>query len=284
MGKNYYFLTASLPELGFDIENKTVNIDALKQEVREAVTTSDWKNLAEIFRPYDVENILLIKGIDGARFSSLGNYSETEMKEGLEDLAVFPRFIRNFLQEPAASEDEISDPDIELVENSLKPEMQLWTDFYLHMKKNRNSFLRAWFSFDRDFRNILTAISCRKQKTDIASHLIGEGELVELLSKSSASDFGIHGEIDYVDKLIQITETPNLLEREKKFDLLRWEKAEEIAVYEYFNINALMAFFIKALIVNRWLSLDRKYGETLFQNLINELKTSFDLTESFKVQ
>ncbi|SDB98381.1 DUF2764 family protein [Williamwhitmania taraxaci] len=282
MGKNYYFLTASLPELAFDLEAKTISIESLKLEIQEAITPSDWKRMSEIFRQYDVANILYLKGIDGSRFSELGNYSEEEMNLALENISILPTFIRDFLKEPISSEDDNVIPYTEI--ETLKPEMLLWTNFYSAMQKKNNSFIRNWYSFDRDFRNILTAITCRKQKIEIAPHLIGTGALVELLAHSSASDFGVHQEIDYIDRLIHIAEIPNLLEREKKFDLLRWEKAEEIAVYDYFNVNSLMAFLIKALIVHRWISLDRTYGETLFQNLVSELKNSFDLTDSFKVQ
>jgi Protein of unknown function (DUF2764). len=277
MTRNYYYLIAGLPELLIDSENKGFSIDRFKEEVQNHVHSSDWKLLSEIFRPYDIENILYIRGVSGVQFNNLGNYTETEFLQAIDHLDL-PQFMVTYIHSMLPKEVD------EIAENEAKqsPESHLWTLFYEAMEKSANHFLRNWYSFDRDFRNILAALACRNQQKDIASSLIGNGELVESLSRSTAPDFGIKKEIDYLERIFQIVEQFNLLEREKKFDQLRWQVAEDYTVYDYFNVQWLMAFFVKATIVSRWLSLDRKHGEVLFQNLVNELKSSFELSSSFK--
>jgi hypothetical protein len=277
MGRNYYYLVAGLPELVIDLENKGFSIDRLKEEVQENIHPNDWNLLSEIFRPFDIENLLYLRSVSGVRFNTLSNFTEEGMIEAIEHLNL-PSFMQAYIQSQLPKDED------EVTEEGTKqsPEAYLWTLFYEAMEKSANSFLRNWYSFDRDFRNILAALACRNQKKDIASSLIGGGELVETLSRSTAPDFGIKKEIDYLERVFQIVEQFNLLEREKKFDQLRWQVAEDLAVYDYFNLQWLMAFFVKATIVSRWLSLDRKHGEVLFQNLVNELKSSFELSSSFK--
>jgi hypothetical protein len=51
-------------------------------------------------------------------------------------------------------------------------------------------FIRDWFAFDANLRNILTAINGRKFNLPYAQYLIGDSETVERLSKSHAADFG----------------------------------------------------------------------------------------------
>jgi len=277
MGRNYYYLVAGLPELVMDLENKGFSIDRLKEEVQENIHPNDWYLLSEIFRPFDIENLLYVRSVSGVRFNTLSNFTEEGMIEAIEHLNL-PPFMQTYIQSQLPKEEE------EVTEDEAKksPEAYLWTLFYEAMEKSANPFLRNWYSFDRDFRNILAALACRNQKKDIVSSLIGAGELVETLSRSTAPDFGIKKEIDYIERVFQIVEQFNLLEREKKFDQLRWQVAEDLAVYDYFNLQWLMAFFVKATIVSRWLSLDREHGEVLFQNLVNELKSSFELSSSFK--
>ncbi len=278
MGRNYYYLVAGLPDLILDAENKGFDINRLKEEVRDHIHPNDWRLLCEIFRPFDIENFLFLRGISGVRFNDLGNYAEPELLEAFESLNL-PPFMHTYISSQLPKdEDDAVDSGV-----AAKPEFYLWSLFYEAMGKSSNSFLRAWFTFDRDFRNVLAALASRNQKKDVASSLIGDGELVEILSRSSAPDFGIKKDVDYLDRIFQIVEQSNMLEREKKLDQLRWQVAEDLAVYDYFNLQFLMAFFVKALIVHRWFGLDRKHGEELFQKLVNDLKSSFELSSSFKL-
>ena len=52
-------------------------------------------------------------------------------------------------------------------------------------------------------------------------------------------------------------------------------KAEELAEHDYFNANALLSYLVKLHIVERWYSLDREKGETMFKSLVNEVRGTF---------
>jgi len=88
-------------------------------------------------------------------------------------------------------------------------------------------------------------------------------------------------EIDYIDRLIQTTDLSDVLERERKLDLIRWDTSVELTTWDYFNINFILGFFIRAGIVHRWLRLDAKTGEELFKRLFDDLKSSYNLSEKF---
>ena len=103
-------------------------------------------------------------------------------------------------------------------------------------------------------------------------HLKGSRQIVEQLQRSSASDFGLRGELQYLDAAIAaIADEQNLVEKEHKIDLVRWEQASELAGFDYFNINAILSYLAKINIVARWALLDPKRGREMFERIMAEL-------------
>ena len=116
------------------------------------------------------------------------------------------------------------------------------------------------------------AIVARSLGRPIDSVTVGEGEVVEQLQRSSAADFGLRGEIAYIDAVIAaVNDEQNLLEKEHKIDLVRWEQALELAGFDYFNINAILSYLARINIVARWSMLDPKRGREMLQRIMAEL-------------
>ena len=92
-----------------------------------------------------------------------------------------------------------------------------------------------------------------------------------MLAQSSAADFGLRGEIEYIDSIVALLEMKNMLEKEQRLDQIRWAKATELTDFDYFNVNTLLGDLAKVNIIHRWLSLDRKRGEEMLQKLLGEL-------------
>ena len=55
-------------------------------------------------------------------------------------------------------------------------------------------------------------------------------------------------------------------------DDLRWEKASDIACMDYFNMNAILSFLVKAKMVQRWAELDPDKGREMFKKLLDEIR------------
>lgn len=144
--------------------------------------------------------------------------------------------------------------------------------FYKTITKSRNRLLREYFAFDVLLRNIQAGLAARKLNTSAESYLIGENALTEAILKSKASDFGLSLEMEEVAEIIRVFELPDLLEREQKLDGLRWNKVEKIALFNYFDIDAVLAFVVKAFLVNRWIILDKERGVAMFKQLLHECR------------
>ena len=102
--------------------------------------------------------------------------------------------------------------------------------------------------------------------------VIGQGEIVKQLRRSSAADFGLRGEVSYLDAVIAaVNDEQNLVEKEHKIDLIRWEQATELASFDYFNINAILSYLVRINIVARWAMLDAKRGRDMLERIMMEL-------------
>ena len=68
-----------------------------------------------------------------------------------------------------------------------------------------------------------------------------------------------------------ITDEPNIVEKERKIDAIRWSEAEEIAVFDYFDINYILSYLVKANIVARWTLLSPEVGRQMLNRFIESL-------------
>lgn len=275
MAKQYYSLVAGLEELILEADHKGFDAVALREEIIPELSKGDLRALRTFYAFYDVENVLA--ALSGKKtFNPLGNYSADQISEAIETIrqaktdvdVVLPDWITRTLLAYHAKEEGKSDDDIDTSKNL---ENTLWKAFYEQCAVSPNRFVREWFAFDQTLRNISAAYIARNRKWSVAEQLVGEGDLVKALSQSSAGDFGLRGEIDYIESIIALLDTPNMLEKEQRLDQIRWTKAEELTTFDYFNLNTLLAYLAKANIIQRWTVLDRKQGEAMLNRLLAEL-------------
>ena len=97
-------------------------------------------------------------------------------------------------------------------------------------------------------------------------------DVAEQLRRSSASDFGLRGELPYIDAVIAaVNDESNLLEKEHKIDRIRWQQAVDLAAEDYFNVNAVLSYLVRINLVARWTQLDEARGRAMLGRLLREL-------------
>ena len=126
--------------------------------------------------------------------------------------------------------------------------------------------------FDRTLRNVTAAVTARAVGRPVEEVTVGGGDVVEQLERSSAADFGLRGELPYIDAVIAaVNDEANLVEKEHKIDLIRWNEAVELATFDYFDINSILSYLLRVNIVARWTQLDAVRGREMFERLMAEL-------------
>ena len=155
---------------------------------------------------------------------------------------------------------------VELMEEGFD-EQTLGADFYAKAAESKNRFIREYFDFDGRLRNMKVQYLAKRLGKD------GNAFLVDL----PEADFEEGKQIE------EILADADFVKREQKMDELKWEKASDIARMDYFNMNAILAFLVKAKTVQRWAELDTAKGEEMFRKLVKEIRgTNADLDLSLK--
>ena len=144
---------------------------------------------------------------------------------------------------------------VELMEEGFD-ENTLGAEFYDKAAKSKNRFIREYFDFDGRLRNMKVNYLAKRLGKK------GESYMVEMPD----SDF------EEEQQIKAILENVDFVDREEKMDELKWEKASDIARMDYFNMNAILAFLVKAKTVQRWAELDPIKGEVMFKKLVEEVR------------
>ena len=145
-----------------------------------------------------------------------------------------------------------------------------------------NRFISRWFEFSLNVNNILSAFILRKYKMEVAPRIVGDTEVCEQLRTSNARDFGLGEQLAYMEELQRIAEMEELVEREKKTDLLAWKWLEDESFFNYFTVERLLVFLLQLEMIERWISLDKEKGNELFRQMIQHLKEEVQIPEEFR--
>ncbi|MDE6446009.1 MAG: DUF2764 domain-containing protein [Alistipes sp.] len=264
---NYYTLVAGLREYALDADNKGFDVQAIRAEIFEALTERDAKQLRLLDAYYDCENLAALRAGRTA-YSPLGNLTREELAEELKNPVRLPdelaRTIRAY-NDPEGEEAETTD-------TTQAFEKSLFAAYYNLCGRKGCRFLRAWAEFDRNLRNLTAALTARALGRPVEEAVVGRGDVAEQLGRSSAADFGLRGELGYIDAVIAaMGDEANLIEKERKIDLVRWNEASELAAFDYFDINAVLSYAVRINIVARWTLLDPARGREMFARLLAEL-------------
>ena len=269
---NYYCLIAGLPEIEIEDNKLTFSIAGFKEEVRPVLSSTDTQLFDLFYMKFDNQNLLLYLKDKEAKFDERGNISKEELEECFylmnEEYEVknkyFLSYFKTFVSEYQEAQQGVTD--------AAKWENRLTELYYQWAMKCGNKLISEWFEFNLNLNNLLAAYTSRKHQLNI--EVVGDNEVAESIRTSNQRDFGLTGTFEDLDVFQRLSDEPDLFEREKKIDLLKWQWLDEQTFFKYFTIERIFAYLIKLEIIERWLTLDPVEGEKLFRSLIDSLKDS----------
>ena len=155
----------------------------------------------------------------------------------------------------------VSEKDFSIIELCEKgfDDKELGVSFYRQINSCSNEFLNTYYTFDRNLRN--TQVLYLAKKNNLKSDGLTVGD--------------VDNEFEEYKQVESILANPNILEREKLLDNLRWEKINQITIFEYFTLDKILAFLVKMNIVERWNKSDAKIGKEFFKKLVDEVRGTF---------
>lgn len=268
--KEYYYLVAGLREWTLESDTKGFDVREIVDEILAELSKSDREAVRLLYAYYDCENLIAYRA-NRERHNALGNLSREQIVEmhttrNYDSLSKNVAKVVRYFNE---KDDDEHDEETAIDESF---ERTLFDAYYKDLAESKSSFLKAWGEFDRNLRNICAAVAAREAGRQISDVVVGDGEVVEQLKHSTASDFGLRGELQYIDAVIAaVSDEKNIVEKERKIDKVRENHAWEIAVFDFFNINFILSYLIRVNIIARWMLLSPEVGREMLERLMNDL-------------
>lgn len=275
----YYCLVAGLPDISLDDGKLSYSVSDFKTELYPDLSAQDRKLIDLFYLKFDNTAILKLLKNKDAVIEDKGNFSAEELlqlieavREGDTPDKKYPSYLVNFVsQYLQLSQDELYCADDLLA-----------ALYYSYGMSSNNAFIASWFEFNLNLNNILAALAARKYKMEVSSVIVGATSICEQLRTSNARDFGLNETLEYFEALQRIADIEELVEREKKVDMLKWKWLEDESFFHYFTIERIFVFLMQLEMIERWISLDKEKGNELFRKMIQDLKNEVQIPEEFR--
>ncbi|MFH1139000.1 MAG: DUF2764 family protein [Pseudomonadota bacterium] len=247
----YYFLASYLPEIHLEDRRMKYPSAELFQE-RFHIAPRDWREVDLVLLRGDVSILeaLLAGKTPKAAYSLFDpNYWSAQLKSPSEG----PDFLVEFLRDRGMGP--MSAAEIGA----------LYLAYLEYVRKNSSrKFLKDYFQLEMDLRNVAAALRARKKGWDPANHLVGEGDLVESAAVSKADDFGLTQDYPWVETLLAAGSPREIQEAVEK---ILWESLESARGADPFDFDNILAYLLKAQILEKRLSLNEEQGLEIVQEL-----------------
>jgi len=271
VGKQYYYLISGLRDLINDPGNRTVIIDEFIRFCEEELDSKDFIVLKKLFLFNDIKNIIARNsGIKDFVYPSY--YSIEEFNENEKDTDSFLPFIAEYFNNKRS--DKRIYPDLNETD-------ELIHLFYDHLNSDDSDFVKKYFEFELNLRNISNAISMRINGKIDREKLIYHGDYIENIIKSNTLDMGLADEFTFIPKLIEAYNTADLIKIEKTIDEIRWNWIEQETDLDFFGAPVVFGYMIKLISVERWLSIDTPKGKAVLDELINRIRESVKFSNEY---
>lgn len=270
---DYIAFIASLPEISWDDRKLSLTVAEFREQLKDYINGKDGKLIDLFFLPNDHAQLLRLLNKQepdpGFRTVYPVKMLEDEIQEPDKEIPAYLReFITGFKEEH--------------LKFDVAPENVLSWMYYEDMMKSDNLLVRRYAEFSMNLKNLVTALNARKFGLDVAAEVIGSNEFAVALRTSNAKDFGLAMDYPYVEKVIALMESDNLVERERGLDLIIWNFLDEAVTFEYFSIERVISYMLRLMIVERWSRMSSESGRKIFMELIEKFRQSFQFEEQFK--
>ncbi len=247
----YYFLVSYLPEIQRDDKKLKVRLSDLLSE-KYLFTEKDFSEIELLLLAGDlllIERLLSGKEIE-VEYSL---YGREFWKEQLKSTKEVPEFLQEAF-EGFNSEG--------LTPNNLE---RLYEAYYSHaIEQTSSPLLRKFLAFEKDLRNIVAAVRARRKGLPPSDYLVGETDLVDLLSRSSAEDFGLTSEYPWIERLIAAQEPGDT---EDAIQAIIWETLDEMTEHLDFDFDVVLAYLLKLQILERNLAMNEERGMDIVRQM-----------------
>lgn len=246
--KRYFYLAASLPELGLDFK-PNITFNDFIEDAKTYLKKEDYYYIVIIRELIDIENIrrLLLEQVIDDR----GNLSETSLDEAVLGKVDLPVYAVDFLD---------TYPD---TRSRLDNFAAIYASFFNFYKNTKNAALNQYLSFEHELRLWMTLLRAQKIGQDFTQALQFEDPkdplIMSMLVQDHNADLILPDEFKKLKSIYENYST-NPVVLQKKIEEFKISKINELVQDNFFSIDVILGFIAKLLIVEQWQSLNLEEG------------------------
>lgn len=244
----YYYLVSGLPDLAIGETYLPFSCVDFLRDLEYKLQPNDLALIYLLYYPRDHRNLINILFQKDNIWLSEGRYCFKELREGIEDNTILPEYMNYFISTFKEKKDRYTQAEWET---------RLTEAYFAEIEKSRNKFLKQWAAFEANLKNSLLIFSHRKHPLPFSTFVVEISKIGALCRDNQDIDFSAEPELDFLDQVKKIVSIEDLVVKEKKIDLLRWKKVEEMTFFKYFSVEKILCFIIKLMIIERWVRLGK---------------------------
>ena len=119
-------------------------------------------------------------------------------------------------------------------------------------KENQTPALKRWRDFDTMLRNELVKIRASRKHLDPVNYMRQDGA-----ADSSIAHIAMNAH-----------RNPSILEAERMLDMARWDALDELEMGHYFDLDLMIVYAHKLLILERWETVETAQKESLLEKVL----------------
>ncbi|HBJ77128.1 MAG TPA: hypothetical protein DDY68_04910 [Porphyromonadaceae bacterium] len=275
----YSYLIASLPDLDFNSRKLPVPFEEALLEIEDFLEGED-KELLRIYRlKFDNTNLLSLLHRE-SRFNPLGNFKKERLSGWIdsfskddflgEDLSSIPCYMKKFLKEYFKESEEENGST---KGRGTEKENELTSLYYEYGEGCGNTFFSEWFEFNLKLNNTFALQTALRYGLDISKVIVGNNDFANRVrSYATKKEKGLEEEFEYFNDAVRISEIPNLYDREREIDKLKWNWLEAKSTFHPLSVEKVLVFILKMEMLERWSALSKERGEEKFRGMIELMK------------
>ncbi len=263
MKQNYYYLASSLEDISWGQAEPEMPLEELVANCKAHLPPDDSKVVDMLFILNDIKNALTFTK-DSEVFHSPAYYSKEEFRQLIGTSSYLP-FLNDYF-------------DNKKKNRRLQPDLveadELVYLFYQYTSELPERFLREYYLFELELRNITIAIAHRNSKLPFKNRLIPMGRAYEQLLTGNLPDFGLSKEFPFIEQLLKVYAGKDMSAQEEVLAGIRWEMLDDLVGSDFFSIDYILSYILKYQAVKRWYSLNKEQGQEVFNKILETVKRS----------
>jgi hypothetical protein len=268
--QQYFYLISGLPDLAITDTYLAFTAKVFLDELKNKIDQKDFELVCWLYYIKDNSNLINILFNENPSKQQEGYYSLLELKKALEGNTALPHYMNDFIASVTENKSQFT---------KVEWETKLTVAYFGEAMKSGNEFLNQWMEFELNLKNLLLIMSNKKEQLPFSEFIIEANEMAALFKQSPSADFSTESSLGFLAQVIKIIETENIIEREKKIDLLRWKQLEEMTFFNYFTVEVILSFIIKLMILERWAILKQEQVKISLATILNSFMEKIEMPE-----